>query len=355
MGHSEPRMHRKQRKMPITNIGPIFIVGNSRSGTTILSIGLGKHTDIQSFREIHFFERFWTSDWNEINHAESASLSIAEKLIGGQREGFLYCKNPEAYREEAQSLLDNIKGSENIKIEDIYSGFLFNETRNNGKSIPCEQTPNNVFYLKNILDFFPDARIIAMVRDPRDILLSQKKKSKITRGETKNIPLKERVRTWANYHPLIMSQMWNRVSVEIDKWSEDQRVTVIKFEDLTHNPKQSLRKICGFIGVDYQDSILEVPQIGSSNISDNTKKVGINKNVTGKWKKGLSSAEISICQKINKEKIQKYGYEWSNTKANPLSISLLIVSLPFKAGLALFLNLGRSKSILRSVMKRMIG
>jgi len=334
-------------------VGPIYVVGNSRSGTTVLSMGLGNHTDIFSFRELHFFEKYWTVDWDNKTNRESSALSILKKLICGQREGFLYCKDPEIYSDDAKLILDKIEKPEDPKLSSIYSGFLFDETVNNGKTIPCEQTPHNIFYLKKLFEFFPDAKIIAMIRDPRDILLSQKKKSKIKNTGKGKIPLKERFRTWSNYHPFIMSKMWNRVAMEINEWKNDPRVKVLKFEDLVSDPHNELSSICDFIGIEFQEKMLEVPQIGSSNVSDVSAKVGLNKNVLSKWKKGLSASEIVLCERINKQKLSEYGYELSNVKSNFISMTLLFLMLPVKGVLAVLLNIGRSKNIIRSITKRL--
>ncbi|NIP95612.1 MAG: sulfotransferase, partial [Akkermansiaceae bacterium] len=46
-------------------------------------------------------------------------------------------------------------------------------TEEEGKRIPCTQTPRNVYYLREILGAYPDARVIWMVRDPRAVLCSQ--------------------------------------------------------------------------------------------------------------------------------------------------------------------------------------
>lgn len=40
----------------LDNLG-IFIVGNSRSGTTMMGRILGNHTDVFTFHELHFFEQ----------------------------------------------------------------------------------------------------------------------------------------------------------------------------------------------------------------------------------------------------------------------------------------------------------
>ena len=67
----------------------IFIVGNSRSGTTMFSRILNNHDEIFSFHEIHFFEELVSA--NELNKAissDNASILLA-KLISIQRIGYL--------------------------------------------------------------------------------------------------------------------------------------------------------------------------------------------------------------------------------------------------------------------------
>ena len=38
----------------------IFVVGSSRSGTTMMGRILGSHTDIFTFNELHFFGTIWS-------------------------------------------------------------------------------------------------------------------------------------------------------------------------------------------------------------------------------------------------------------------------------------------------------
>ena len=50
----------------MTNTKQIFVVGNSRSGTTMMGRILGNHPDIFTFKELHFFGQLWCS--NETNN-----------------------------------------------------------------------------------------------------------------------------------------------------------------------------------------------------------------------------------------------------------------------------------------------
>ena len=60
-----------------TNFPMIFIVGNSRSGTTMMGRILGNNPNVFTFHELHFFEQLWsTRDSNRL-----FSKKKGEKLL----------------------------------------------------------------------------------------------------------------------------------------------------------------------------------------------------------------------------------------------------------------------------------
>ena len=59
----------------MTKIKQIFIVGSSRSGTTMMGRILANHSDIFAFKELHFFGTIWTNNSNqELNELEKINL-----------------------------------------------------------------------------------------------------------------------------------------------------------------------------------------------------------------------------------------------------------------------------------------
>ena len=58
----------------------IFVIGNSRSGTTMLSRILNNHTKIRSFNELHFFNDIINEPLNKIINYKRA-LVIANKIL----------------------------------------------------------------------------------------------------------------------------------------------------------------------------------------------------------------------------------------------------------------------------------
>lgn len=333
----------------------IYVVGNSRSGTTMMARILGNHPDIYAFHEVHFFEHLWATREKDKSLSTYDALSLAALLIGKHREGYFSRINPYEYMGAAKEIVSSIK-DDTLTAVKVYAAFHRYETLLKGKRIPCEQTPQNVFYIGEILELFPEARVINMIRDPRDVLLSQKWKWKRHFLGAKNIPLLEAFRCWTNYHPITINKLWNAAVTAGERYDKDTRVFSLRFEDLLQNPAEELRKICKFVGVSYDNNLLLVPQVGSSSETDKTVKKGINKSKTGNWQKGgLTSTEISISQRITGIFMQKYNYEIIQTGSHSFRELYYILSFPVKTAFALFLNLKRMKNLREAVMLRLRG
>ena len=152
----------------------IFIVGASRSGTTMMGRILAKNVNIFTFNEIHFFGTLWSSkSIGKISYKDAVKL--LSKLLCVQRESIFQLNKHESFNTEAKKILNTHTTYDAIE---IYKLFLLYILKNSESQIACEQTPKNIYYIKEILKYFPKSLIINMVRDQRDVLLSQKNKWK---------------------------------------------------------------------------------------------------------------------------------------------------------------------------------
>lgn len=337
--------------------GPVFIVGNSRSGTTMMSRILGKNPYIFSFNELHFFENFWTPESEKRPLIYQDIINLLKKLFLIQREGLWSQKsNTYNYDNELQDVLQMLKLYENdLTLSKVFKYFLIYETQQQNKEIPCEQTGRNVFYINDILNLYPDAKIISMVRDPRDVLLSQKHKWRRRYLGAKNIPLRETLRTWFNYHPITISMLWNSAVSSSEKFLYNDNVYTLRFEDLIENPDIHIKAICRLLDVDYNPEMLEVPQVGSSSGMDLPEKEGINKSRVGNWKTAdITPEEIFICQKITQSYRKIFGYRTESISYKPLRLIYWYLTFPIKILLAFIFNLNRTKNIWDTIQRRFI-
>lgn len=331
----------------------IFVVGNSRSGTTMMGRILGKHPDIFTFHELHFFGELWSSKDSGTNITKTAAINLIANLLSIQREGYLNSKrNPKRFIAEAEIILNKTK--ESYTKEEVFSKMLINEASLSEKSIPCDQTPRNLFYVEDILALYPEAKIINMVRDPRNVLLSQKNKWKRRYLGAKNIPFKEAIRAKINYHPITISKLWQANINHMKSFEGNSSVLTIKFEKLLETPEGMIKKTCDFLEIDYFNEMLNIPQVGSSSGKDKKNKTGINKDRLHAYKKGgLGEEEVEICQKITQQNMARYDYQLQNVVSNPFKKYFLYITFPFKVSLALLMNLKRMNNVIENIKRRL--
>ena len=333
----------------------VFVVGNSRSGTTMMGRILGKHPSVYTFGELHFFGQLCAPPFSaSVDKAEIAAL--AAKLLCIQREGYRTHGHPRRFLGEAQAFLRGLATYPKTPAS-LFSAFLCHETSENSKTIPCDQTPRNVFYIAEILELYPEARVINMIRDPRDVLLSQKRKWKRRFLGGSDMPLKETFRDWVNYHPITISHIWRTAVTAAERFMQHERVISVYFEELLSHPEVTVRHLCEFIGIPYTDEMLQVPQVGSSIAEDQPQQLGINPHRAHSWHSDttageLSSVEIYLNQRITAALMKRHNYSHIPIRPNIASLILHLLTFPIKLGGAFLFNLDRMKNVHQTLKRR---
>jgi omega-hydroxy-beta-dihydromenaquinone-9 sulfotransferase len=326
-------------KMDNSVHSPIFIVGNSRSGTTLLGRILDKHPQVYTIpHELHLFDEILSDHLvrknKEIKKREAVAL-ISEMLLR-KTEGYFNNGKREDYVQQATSILSKQNG-DTLGLEalvQLFFRFCIDSTK---RMHICEQTPRNLFFISYILTIFPGAKIINLIRDPRGVLLSQKNKWKAC--VRFNQPKKEVVRTFLNYHPLNILFLWKRYVAIGEKFCDvypDNCLTV-NFDLFTKNPEIILPEICRFIGIEYGKKLLDIEVEMTSNLLEERKE-GVNKEVSTTWIKQLNKTDIFLTEKIARKEVEKYGFWLSNEKPNYFIIAFIILLWPISTVLQVLLN-----------------
>ena len=333
----------------------VFVVGNSRSGTTMMGRILGKHPRVYTFGELHFFGQLSAPPFS--SKVEKKEIEkLASELYCVQREGYRTHGNPRRFLSEAETFLASLTNPPETSAA-LFEAFLQHEAAENNKTIPCDQTPRNVFYIADILELYPDSRIINMIRDPRDVLLSQKKKWKRRFLGGSDMPIKETLRDWMNYHPITISHIWRTAVNAADRFAQHDRVISVYFEELLMHPETTIRTVCDFVGITYTEEMLQVPQVGSSVAADQPQQLGINPHRAHSWHSDttageLSSAEIYLNQTITAPLMKQHNYTLVSIHPNIASLVLHLLAFPVKLAGAFLFNLDRIKNIPETLKRR---
>jgi hypothetical protein len=162
-------------------------------------------------------------------------------------------------------------------------------------------TPEHLLYLERIKETIPEALIIHIIRDGRDVALSTAKLGYVRR-------------MWWDRTPNVMVSglYWEWM---IRKGREDGRklgpdYTEVRFEELISNPRATLAKLSGFINqeLDY-DHILKVG-IGSVREPNTSFKDASNGgfNPLGRWRKGFTPEHLAMFEGLVGNTLEELGY-----------------------------------------------
>jgi omega-hydroxy-beta-dihydromenaquinone-9 sulfotransferase len=293
----------------------VFITGASRSGTTLLSFILRNHSRIFGLRELQYFGECWDPRQGREPLSEERRLAAATTIVARQTEGILAARPDDAHEKRATQMIEQL-GEGSRDPAELFAGIAAEFTKAAGKEIPCEQTPRNIFYAEALLDMYPQARIVHMIRDPRAVMASQKQRGR-RRHLVRNkqaLTLWESLRTRINYHPYTMAKLWRRAAQEARRLDGRSGFMILRFEDLLTEPERTIRRLCEHIGVPFEPSMLDVGQINSSHQSAvGGARRGIHKDAIDTWRTKLTPGEIAIAERLCGSLMSHYGYANEST------------------------------------------
>ena len=231
---------------------PILIGGCGSSGTTLLKTILDSHTNIACGQEISVFDhpQIYDIDIKQLHHMllKQDFSSITSDLVYpiatkfGDTFGLFYPNFGKEYHSMAATdyLLKNAQDSKHF-----WNMYFSNYACRQGKKRWAEKTPNNVFCIKEILEFFPDAKFVHVIRDGRDVTLS------LTQSR--------------NFHIFAAIMRW-LIAVEAGiRFRGNPRYYEIKYEDLVTQPEDTLKKLMEFLEEDYDQNMLDFTEAGKNN------------------------------------------------------------------------------------------
>jgi len=314
---------------------------------------LDAHPQVHTFEELHFFENLITPEavLSPAPLSSEAARVLVVRLLTSARGNIFSRPDPATLGDAPQRILAEAAADP----LSLYRAVLGHETRRAGKTVPCEQTPRYLFSIAEIRTAFPEARFINMVRDPRDVMLSQKNKWRTYRHGSWNMPLREAVRVWANYHPVLAAKLWSAAVRRGAAFGAAERVLTVRFEDLIADPRETVARICDFLGIAFDESMLAAEDIGSSAKADQPGRRGINPEASGRWRKGgLSHREVAICERLCAREMHAMGYLAAGPRLSALRYAVEWPLLVAKGVLSLALNLSRNRNVLGAIRRRFL-
>jgi Sulfotransferase family len=282
----------KERRVRNQRRQPIFVVGCPRSGTTLLASFLGAHSRLICGPETEFFTGLQIANrGNRLCRAAAWPDEAASYLFSKVHEKPI----PDYYgitREEIIAYLKQRERSCPAILESLTDTYM----RRHGKQRWVEKTPTHIMYLHEVRRYYPDAPIVRIVRDPRDVALS-----------LLNVP-------WGPSSFANAVLLWRRLDeFGASFFGADRNCFTLRFEDLVMSPESELRKVCEFVGEEFEPDMMNASQ---SNIHVNPTNVPWKQRAGGQldpdrvaiWQRETSADQQRQAEAIAGDRAKAYGY-----------------------------------------------
>jgi hypothetical protein len=192
----------------------VFVVGPGRSGTSLLRRLLNADPEVALAPETHFLDQW-----------------LPRFFLSGQDRATVEALWP-LYRESAHfrslEFSDDVASTLPLSApRTFFKGMLDTYAEQRGASVGGEKTPTHFRYVGRLLDWFPDARVVFILRDVRGTVAS----------------LRALDYRWARGTDHKHVSLWRDSAEAALRWKTHPRVEMVRYEDLVRNPVSVLKEL----------------------------------------------------------------------------------------------------------------
>lgn len=342
---------------------PVFIVGASRSGTALLRSSLNRHPGLHVAGETHFFDDLRTRVPREQRLQGRPRDEVVALFRGLSHRPYGFGGDPDEGWLEAEDLIEraNARGG---RADDYFAAFCELEGLHECGVLPRrwgEKTPRHVYRIDELVEAFPEAQVVVMVRDPRAVVASyrdwrDKTGFDVTSDEGLDEALtRESMRTRLSYHPVLATVLW-RASVlgaaAARRAHGPATVRVVRYEDLVSNPRVVLRELSSWLGEDFHEAMVAVPVHNSSHMTFD-RHGGFRPDAIDRWRDKLTDDEVAAVQTVAGRVLRGCRYERVPVAAQGLRAIPWLLGTPATVVSAARANRGRMGAPVEYVLRRL--
>ena len=193
------------------------------------------------------------------------------------------------------------------RLSDVYAWILKRLSERHGAGRWGDKTPPNAYYLDRLFRDFPDARVVNVVRDPRDVVVS-----------LSGMP-------FASASRIVLLASGSVLKRRVDPWRD--RMLTSRLEDLRSEPARTLREVLRFVGEPWDERVLEhaehqppddPPYPWVQNAAKPLKPA-----VSPRWPDELEEEWIRIVETFAGGSMEACGYERARLQEEPSRWSLV--------------------------------
>lgn len=294
---------------------PVFVIGFQRSGTTLLQSLLGAHPRIAAPPEVYYVARVLEHADHFGDLGDDANLAAAlHEALNPPLDMLSGCGFDE------ERLLERARGGPRTYaalLEAILSDFAERQ----GKARWSEKSAGQP--IAPVLKMFPDARIIHILRDPRDVVASSMEVA-WTRPESA-------VSIAHQWRSFTINTIWRGADLGPAQYMQ------IRYEDLARDPATVMRMVCAFLGEEYDPAMVDdvsrrratVPQVAQG--WQGRALARIQPPARGEWARRLARSDQLRVNAVVDTMLKPLGYRPADETTRALSVPFKLPSLAQRA------------------------
>jgi hypothetical protein len=264
---------------------PFFIVGNDRSGTTMLRMILDSGPDVAIPPESMFLTDVTVPDGGDADWpALLDQVWHHPKVRLWQLPG------------EPPPIPPGLEPADAVRF--VLGAPFAAYARKHGKPRWGDKTPHYVHHVELLSQIWPDARFVVLVRDGRDVALSLRR-----------MPFGPN-NAWA------AAQWWARGirAGAAAQQAHPDRVLTVRYEDLAGDPATHVPAVCAFLGLSYDAAMLDLAHADRSKIVEDQRSWfptlfdGINTTAVARWRHEMPVREQAVFAALARDELAQLGY-----------------------------------------------
>ena len=223
-----------------------FIVGNPRSGTTLLRHIVDNHSQIA-----FLLESAWFMNWFEKGIGLRAAGLVTPELVAPLLSKHRLFRDVDLGI-SAQQLNGWIQSDPELSWAKFVSTLCNRYGQTRGKPLVGNKTPSFVRRIRMMHELWPKAKFVHIIRDGRDVFLS-------ARVKWKDTPKFRNFSTWSQDKVTTAALWWEwnvRLGREAGCLLPPDLYYEMSYERLVENPENECAQLCEFLGVPFEVAML---------------------------------------------------------------------------------------------------
>jgi hypothetical protein len=288
---------------------PVFICGHPKAGTSLLRAVFDSHPQLIVYpEETVFFRRFLP---RAAGLDLEGQLALADETLihifqwrraqpAPSQAGFLDRDYSDIPYEQVWQVMRRLAYQRCLHPGDVLSAAVLAYGQVSGLVTPAtrlwvEKSPYNEYYAAQIFAWWPEARCIHILRDPRDNYVSYRRKH-------------------PDWQPEFFALNWRRSTLagmeNLQRYG-GRRYLIVRYEDLVQSPEATQRRLTDFLCIDWDPSLAAPTRAGAQwagNSMFSEQFQGISAAPVARWRGELSSQDAAVIEHMAGTPMEQFQY-----------------------------------------------